>query len=481
MKKILLFFLTFCLSLSFLTGCQNGNGTSDGNSSVPQNEKELWDKINETMDSLDSYETNTSGVLSLTMMGIRLTTDITGKNIVSGIKGNDYYEYSLSEVSATMIMPDGTSTEITNEKGVEAFHNGKMFISMEGAERTQKFCSSLTKDEYIIYRKAQSQDMDQIDFSNCTKSSFAKNEDGTWSLSYSGYAKKTINQILDSFGMNDNSGIDFDISDMEVSIQADQDYRVKEMNLVFLCDEDENEEMTVTSFEIVMQYANFNAATPITDSLNPADYMEIPDCRILFGFEEVLKGISEQKEGSFTLNVTQAVEFPELQKAEIYKETDTVTYGEKDGGYFYHILIDSNSPATNNLEISYANGTQTTNSIYAPDSKQTKEQTEEEAKNFIRNLIGSVSFTQSSISDLSIFADQVYVIQCETVNITEVSTIFAAYGGEMDSVRQTIYITVTDGKMTEIKSNIFAEGIGVRNGQYAELLVTVSTTCTFHQ
>ena len=55
MKKILLFFLTFCLSLSFLTGCQNGNGTSDGNSSVPQNEKERWDKINETMDSLDSY------------------------------------------------------------------------------------------------------------------------------------------------------------------------------------------------------------------------------------------------------------------------------------------------------------------------------------------------------------------------------------------------------------------------------------------
>ena len=476
MKKILLFFLAFSFSLAFLTGCQNG-GTNPP--SEPQSAGELWETINAAMDQLDSYEADGTGTMSLGMMGIQMTTDMKMKNIVSGAKGNDYYDYSLTEVSVKMTMPgESEPTEITSEKSVEAFHNGKIFISTESEERTHKYCSALTKDAYITYRNAKAQELDQIDFNQCVKSEFKKNDDGTWSLQYSGYAKKTVNAMVESFGMTGDSPIDFEIEDMEVSIQADQNYQVKEMKIRFIFDEDDSAEVSVTAFEIVTQYTNFNAATPVTDQLNPADYTELPDCRIVFGLDAMLKEI-EAKGGSFTLDVTKAVDFPVLQKVTVSKESDIVTFGEKDGGYFYHVVSEHGS---DKYDISYENGTQTSFRLYSSNSpKESKPQTEEEAKSYISKILHSINFFPSSVSDVSIFEDQVYVIQCDSADTTDVSAAFASYRGEIYSVRQTIYVTVEDGKITQIKSNTFAEGVGYRNSQPVDMLVTVSSTCTFHQ
>ena len=72
-----------------------------------------------------------------------------------------------------------------------------MFVSSEQGDSVQKLYSPLTKDEYIAYLEKQEDALD-IDFEACVNKTFAKNEDKTWTLTYSGYTKKVIAEVIEA-------------------------------------------------------------------------------------------------------------------------------------------------------------------------------------------------------------------------------------------------------------------------------------------
>ena len=78
--------------------------------------------------------------------------------------------------------------------------------------------------------------------------------------------------MMDSFGMNEET-LDFDIEDMEITIQADKKFRVMEMKIKFVFDAENTS--SAPTFEMTTKYSNYNEVTPITDTLNPDDYKEI--------------------------------------------------------------------------------------------------------------------------------------------------------------------------------------------------------------
>lgn len=471
MKKIFVIFLAICLCLTVFTSCQPVKEPDF----EPQNAKALWDKMNETMDSLNSYESTGTGKISFNIANVKFSMEMEMKLIVAGLKEGDYYYYSFSEMTADQT--DGAvlgsaSTEIMNEKSIEAFHDGKMFISTVSKERTQKVYSSLTKEEYIAYRESQEAKNGDIDYNDCTTASFTHNEDGTWTLQYSGYTKKTVDKMLGTFGMMEMD-FDFDVEDLEFFILADEEFRVKEMNVKFIFDE-RSMESSAPFFEIKTQYANFNAATPITDTLNPADYTEIPDCRLLTELEDMIEALEDSKNGSFTLDMAQTLTVPSLEQRQVYKETDTVTYGEQNGSYFYDIKAVSGSDT---FEISYANGKQT---IRISGQEQTVSQTKADAKAYINGLINTAKYSSDYVSRITKKAEGVYEIQCDRPDTTNYEAIFEAYSGDLLEISQTITVTVKDGKIEKIENYTFAKGTASTGYQRISMEIEVISTNIFN-
>ena len=59
------------------------------------------------------------------------------------------------------------------------------------------------------------------------------------------------------------------------------------------------------TFEMTTKYSNYNEVTPITDTLNPDDYKEIEDCRLLSDFEDMIEKLEDDKDGSFVMEMEQ--------------------------------------------------------------------------------------------------------------------------------------------------------------------------------
>ncbi len=462
MKKIFSIFLAVCICLSVMTSCSLFQFK-------PKTANELWEKIDATMNKLNSYEADGTGKLTFQAMGFPVASELTMKTIVTDNNKKDFYYYSASEITVKMDIPFMEQSETT--KSIEAFHNGKMFISTESADSVQKFCSSLTADEYAEYREKQSTDSDDIQFDDCTNAAFTHNEDETWTLSYSGYTKKTINQMMDSFGMNEET-LDFDIEDMEITIQADKKFRVMEMKIKFVFDAENTS--SAPTFEMTTKYSNYNEVTPITDTLNPDDYKEIEDCRLLSDFEDMIEKLEDDKDGSFVMEMEQTISV--LGQKETYTETDTVSYGEKDGKYFYDVTVKSTS--YNNLKITYENGTQT---LTLHGKNTTQEQTETEARAFINDLINTAKYGANHVSDIKKLEDGVYEIQCDNPDSSAFQAVFEGYNGNLTSIQQILKITVKDGGIVKIENDTSAEGnVNLDDSRAVVMGITLHSTNTFN-
>ncbi len=452
MKRIFSIFLVICLCIPFLTSC----------SSNPQSADALWEKINKTMDSLKSYEANGKGTMSFQKRDTYFTTaEFTRKTIIANANKKNFYYYSASEITA----PDIHSIQSKTTKSIEAFHDGNMFISMDSNIYNQKLRSSLTAKEYRNYREKQTSFYGNIDIANYTEASFTHNEDKTWTLTFSGYTNKTLEQTFDSFGFDKNVFV-YDIRDMEVTIQADKKFRVKEMKIKFVYDEKDIDRSP--SFEFVTEYSKYNQAEMITDTINPENYEEIADCRLISDLADMFKKLEEDKEGSFVTDMEQTVIISGKEKH--YTETNTVSYGKKDGKYFYDVTIQSSSDGEKN--ISYTNGIQT---IETSGKKQSKEQSKSEAKAFVNDLINSIPYNPYRITDIKKTEDNVYEIQYPLSHPCE--TVFGSYKFKTtDFFQQTWKFTVKDGNIVKIEHHVQAKGTAAAGNYPLEIHIVSTNT-----
>ena len=141
--------------------------------------------------------------------------------------------------------------------------------------------------------------------------------------------------------------------------------------------------------------------------MNPEDYTEFLDCRLLTEFEDMIEALEEKKDGSFTLNLEQKMSGFKLGSSQTYTEKDTVAYGEKNGSYFYDITANASGEI---VEISYADGKQT---IVISGTEQSVDQTEDEAKAYINGLINNAKYSANAVGTITKKADGVYEIQCD--------------------------------------------------------------------
>jgi hypothetical protein len=452
MRKLFVLLISLVLFMLALTSC----GT-------PKSAEALMDKIDKKMDSLKSYQTDMTAKLSTEMYGYRVLADFTGKDIKIIGNAGRYYNYMIMEGSMEMKDEKNETIETVKTKDLRAFHEGNMFIWAEQNGLTQKLYSSLSKDEYIAYLEKQD-GMIELDFESCVNSSFVKNEDKSWTLTYSGYTKKAIDELIKAFG---DEIFEEDIEDMEITVHANADFTVKDVEIKMIFEN----ESTTSEFSIKQEYSKYEKAMPIVDTLDISQYREISDCRLLTDINDMLEDLEELENGSFVLDITQKFSTSSPAYKQTNTERDTVSYGKKDGKYFYDIKASTDNTK---YDIAYANGKQT---ITVAGQTQTADQTEKDAKAFIGGLINTVKYEAIRVSDIKKLEDGTYQIRCDKPNDSLYSPVFSSLGTSPQRVSQTIDITVQDGKITKIESTLSASGFTM---YYGNVSFELTSVCEFY-
>ena len=445
MKKFFILLIAVLLCALAFTSCGD-----------PKTTTELMDKIDEKMESLQSYQSDVTANLSTDIYGYHCVANFTGTQITIYGASDKFYYYTVME--GTTEMKDTAKNEVVESvksKEIEAFHEGNMFVSSEQGDQVQKLYSPLTKDEYIAYLEKQESTLD-IDYEACVNKAFTKNEDKTWTLTYSGYTKKAIAVVIEAF--NADELFEEEIVDMEITIHADTDFTVKAMELKMIFEN----ESTTSAFSMTAEYSNYNKATPIVDTLDVSQYTKVADCRLLTDIADMIEDLEELENGSFVLDLTQTISTSYSKNS--YTERDTVTYGKKDGKYFYEAKASADNAK---YDIAYANGKQT---ITFSGGSETVDQTEKEAKEFISGLINTAQYEAMRVTDIST-KNGVYTITCKQPNENLYQPVFSSLGISNPTVTQTIKVTVQDGKIAKIENT-------VSTNAYSPYYGTVSFTFT---
>lgn len=405
----------------------------------PESASALWAKVDETMNALNSFEMTGDIHVMLYSMGYKFAMDGTTSSV-----------YTADSVYNEIEMEGGFAeiSESQTSNVIEAYHDGKMYLATSNGTYTQRFCSSMTLEEYEDF---QTNDLVvSIDIEDCTSAEFSKEEEGTWILEFSGYTKKTIDQMLES--MNPMKELLGDsIEDMKVSLSADAQFRVKEMTvaLVFTGSEDMGEESQ--EFTITYRYSGFDETQFDASRLNAGEFTEIPDVRILERLTDALRKRQESIADEFTLDLSTTYEYQ--GRTDTVWEKDVVSYGKKNGAYYYSIDAVMEGDA---LIIKYQNGTQT---VEMGGQTQTAVQSEEEAETFINGLINSARYNSIAITGVEKEGEGVYTLISDNLDLSEYAPAVEGNGIELTSANQQITVTFSEEKLMQINSKITLNGV----------------------
>jgi hypothetical protein len=423
----------------------------------------LWLRVNRAMNKLDSYEIDTDMKMVFYVNGHPVTSKATGRTIEMDVGKKSQYFY------------DKTSTTITSSKlsinetinSIQAYHEGNYFLSNRGKNINQRLYSPMTLKEALAYREDTGLNLTEV-FLDCEHAEVTSNDDGTKTLHYSGLKKEALEELAQSMGL-EKDVLEYEIADMPVAITVDDDYRIQKMELSFTFDADEDA-LRVPTLSMVMTYSAYNAAEREVKSLNTENFVEVKDIRLLSQLEDMLKE-REDENASFTLNTKQTTKI--MGQSTHQKETDTVTYGVGDNGYFYEIKAEVNNAK---YTISYQNGKQT---VKGDGTNKSEKQTEKEAKDFVRGLINTANYHADYVTNITEVRDGVYEIVSDKPESTPYKNFFTNIGGTYTKATQTITITVEDGRITKIECQVKADGSITSGYNTYGVGLTIESTVTF--
>ena len=464
MKKVmsLLSILLSVLILLTLASCKKGEESEEAEEKfVPKTAIELWEKIDETMSKTDRWEEKETANISLNMQGYRIEMSMEGFAVHYDTEDEIYsYRYAKSETKC----PELSLEEKT--ESVEAYYDGKAYISNISEERTQKLCSEMTAEKFF----ETSDTLDDIDMTDCTKAEFSTEEDGSYKLNFSGYTKKTISTFLKELEMSEIEEGN-EIVDMETSLTADENFHVGKMefSLVF----ESEDALNAPVFSMAIEYSKFGEAVPNADDIKTEEYTEVDDVNVLDDARDALWDIENATSGRFTVQIDQAYSVDGQKNT--YTEKDTVSYGVQNGA-FYLDLTSKQDGLT--AKITYKNGVMT---VTQGDENQSGPVGEEAAKSYVTELLNMARFYSKLVTDIEKTGDGVYKFSLGDGNIPAYESILQSIDGKIDSMKQETVITFSEEKIVKIEDIVEIEGSCKVLGVKKPLTMSVKSVVTIEE
>lgn len=430
-NRILLSLLSLLLTFS-LAACQEAQQQPLGQEA--ESAAVLWEKIDQTMNALESMEITSTTQFAYYVSGNRYNRSVK--------------RYLLSAKDAHYTRSEDTTTcpEMEYEQSfttMEAYFEGKVYTAVNTGVYEQKFCTEMTHEEYD---HAPSGDLtEEFQIAVCEQSTCCKDENGLWNLHFSGYDKAAIDSVLTSLGLMD-ALLSETILDMEVSITAGDDYYVHKMQIKLIFAEGEH----TPEFSVTAEYTGLNSTTFDTAQLNPQEYVMVEDLRILTALTDALKQRQNADSGRFTMDMTNTYIIGKDVTVSI--ENNQIDYARQDGWYTYTVVSNSDGVS---YRIHYQNGMRT---VTAGKDGYVTEQTDEQAKSFIDGLIDSARYNSAAVTDIQKREDGSYVLTCGKLDVREYTEGYDAQQLQLTEATQEIVVSFEEGLLSSVQSLITIRG-----------------------
>ncbi len=356
MKKLLCkltpLFLFLMISVTAFTSCFQQSVSFD---QLPESEQALalfhqFDNYqNGTGGGKTSYTLNMTGGATATIMGASLSMDLSGRMIFVydpfyNLTG--YHESNETETEMTML--GDTTTLLTSN--TEGFQNGRMYKTSTSDGEAYQFSSPMSAAEYVAYRNSLSSESSfNITRENHTTRTCQKNEDGSYTATYTDFTSDAILQFADELDAESMFGDENTLEDMIITLNTDQ-YRIPTVvRIDFVFASESSSTLPTLWFE--MQISDINASAIPTD-INPEAYDDIGDLRNIKAAENGFSDVMDRESGYFKNEITQTIKL--LTDEQTFTQTDNAHYGEDENG---EVFFDVKSVSdTQNIHLVYSSG-----------------------------------------------------------------------------------------------------------------------------
>lgn len=422
----------------------------------PKDAQELWQKVDGAMSEIESYESKEKATMTVFNLGYKMDVTSEGTGIYYVKKGEEFFYNS----TLTKMFCKEASVDEAYENLV-AYNNGKMFIRNIEGRFEQNFCSEMTYEEFLV---AQSDKiLGEFDVLSCTSAQYVKNDDGTWTLDFSGYTKKAINGFLKEADITEKE-LGTYVSDMKINVVANELFLATKMEIELVFDE-ESTAKPVMKFSA--EYSKHNQVVPDRTMINEGSYAKVDDVRIIENVEKAVKALKNARNGSFVLDVKETI--TALGEQNTYTEKDTVSFGEENGGFYYNI---SAKLSQGTVTIKYKNGTQT---VKQGSNSETVASTDDESRKFIQNLIDQVAFDDLYITAIEKSSENSFKFIVSDPNEDLYDEFFKQSNIKKIFSTQNVIVTLEGGEVKTIVSTITFEGTMLYNGKTKEVKVVNET------
>ncbi len=437
---------------------------------------ELGRLVDESMNAKTSYKLVVNGKMETMLENKRMVE--TTRTVIAYLKA-DTEDFVYQEKTESI----GTyGSEEMESVSINGYENGYMYIYSEDDGVKTGFKSPVTIDDYKKHMEDLEDEVEAtIDKNGCQKITAVKNDDGTWTATYSSFTKENLKLMLKDLG-NPEIFIDedYEISDIVLSFTTDSEFNLKTCNMSFVFEKISNGDNTsqlatddpflpVFTADYKVEYGdNLSVAEEV--DLSSGRYKNVDDLRYFDIIEKELDEIKSSENASADLVIDQEVSL----RGQVNKvnETDNINYKIVDGKVEYDIRANTGD---DDYRIVYKDGEQ---EVFDEDgnSDGAEKQSNLEAMVFLESLIDQAGYDIDIIRNMEKSSDGEYKFTLKP-DITAYEEIADTYNGNISASTAYLTIKMKDGKIAsyiyELTVKIYIPVVS------STMVITQENECTY--
>lgn len=421
-------------------------------------------------DPADAYSVGMDMKIEGSLYGLSLDAEIESDTTYIDYKSSSpsYHSELKSVITA------GEVKQKTNS--VTGFRDGKLYEMTERDGAKNALVSSISVEDFKTHKDflvGYSDEELEALHKSATVKDCIKNEDGTWSASFSGYSEENVLALIDYA--------------FDPTVLILDGWKVKD--IIFTVDADAEFLPTDWEYEIVFEKTSGNYPEPEAkteidfDNIGTAKAPEIDlstytEVEGLAELQKIRKLMGEKftdEAGSFTADSEQRVEV--MGTTQYNREIDAVSFKTEGGKYTFTIDAQVNPKSVSgsyDAVIKYANGT------FKMEGKGistvTQEMSDSEARAYISRLYDPAGLSNAQISNIELRKDgYTHLLTIANPDYSAFEASLSALGASGFKANATIGIDFEDGEIKKYEYNLTISA--KVSGQ--TLTVEIKNTVTF--
>lgn len=422
----------------------------------------VMQNVVDAMNRISSFEANVDTNLLLYVAATKITAKITSKIVAKASGDNDVYYYEQHDTTVT-----GTGVEQATSS-IEAFNDGKYFLSFTFNGRKKRLYSENTAEEFMNYYLSSSEKNSV--YEGYGKASHIETDTGGYIITLTEYDSEVVDSINEELGLPMENG-GGKVTDCTVTITASSDYLINRVVVDYAFSNTEFSGRQIT------YYGKHNAAEKITDTIDPSDYTKVPDAMAVSRYSELVKDRENSESGFFEFSLMQNIRLSGSSPVE-HNEKDAVTYGVDNGRYYFDIDSELNGV---NYDITYKDG------VYKINGRvdSTSDYNDLTSKAFINQLIDPFGIVPTDVEEVTVSETDegtVYNFKLETsygTVVDSLKTVFESVGAIYRRAEINLEFAVKNDEIMSIKYTIDSGGYLLYGGTSYDMSLKMETFTDF--